>query len=225
MVLRPFPVDPGVMAAIRPMQYRDAEEAARLHEQAMGDSLWAKLGRPFLTELYRGLIDNRRFLGFVYEEDGRVGGFIAGTQDAGAMMNEVFRKRWFLLGPAALPGVLRRPSVVPLLLTTASYLGASKDEVLEVPAESLFCSFDPDLRGKRISGHINKVLFDELLSRGHRYVKITTETSNEGANRQLRSWGFEERGEFMFYGKEMLRYVLDLEACERVEAVSRHPAV
>lgn len=83
MALRPFPVDPGVMAAIRPMQYRDAEEAARLHEQAMGDSLWAKLGRRFLTELYRGLIDNRRFLGFVYEEDGRVGGFIAGSQDAG----------------------------------------------------------------------------------------------------------------------------------------------
>lgn len=225
MRLRPFPVDPAVLAAIRPMQYRDAADAARLHEQAMGDSLWAKLGQGFLTELYRGLIDNRHFLGFVYEEDGQVRGFIAGSTDASAMMSQVFRKRWFLLGPAAIPGVLRRPSVVPLLLTTASYFGASKDESLDVPAESLFCSFDPDLRGKRISGHINKVLFDELYARGHRFVKITTETSNEGANRQLQSWGFEERGKFVFYGKEMVRYVLDLEACERVEAVSRHPAV
>jgi hypothetical protein len=224
--IKPFPLDPTVMASIRSMRMVDVDRVAELHQAAMGNSLWAKLGQRFLSQLYRGLINNRRFLGFVYEEDGRVRGFIAGSTDAGAMMNEVFKSSWFLLGPAAFPRALQ-PGVLRHLLTTARYFAAS-DSVLEdqpVAAESLFCSFEPDLRGKRVSGHINKVLFDDMLARGIEAVKITTEVDNEGANRQLQSWGFVDRGHFTFYGKDMVTYVLDLPSCARVEAVLRHPTV
>ena len=91
--LSPFPVDPAVLAAIRPMQNRDAEPVAALHEAAMGSSLWAQLGRRFLVELYRGLVDSPYFLGFVYEEDGVVKGFIAGSIDAEPMMRTLMRSR------------------------------------------------------------------------------------------------------------------------------------
>ena len=222
---RPFTVDPAVMDRIRPMQFRDAPVVAAMHQAAMGNSLWAKLGHGFLTELYRGLIEDSRFLGFVYTEDEQIQGFIAGSTDASAMMGEVFKKRWFLLGPRAASGLLRKPMVIKHLVHTARYFAVSGDDELEVPAESLFCSFTPACRGKRISGHINKVLFDDLLARGHQHVKITTETDNEGANRQLKSWGFEDRGRFHFYGKEMVLYVLDLQASERVEAKLRHPTL
>lgn len=223
---RPFTVDPEVMAAIRPMQFRDAPRVAELHHAAMGNSLWAQLGLGFLTALYKQLMDSHRFLAFVYVEDGRVRGFIAGSSDPEAMFSETFRKSWLLLGPAALPA-LRKPPVLKKLLETARYFRASGNEDIGLPvqAESLFCSFEPNLRGKRISGHINKVLFDDLLARGHRYVKVTTEVDNEGANRQLRSWGFEDLHRFRFYGKDMVTYVLDLEASDRVEAILRHPAV
>ena len=205
--------------------FEDVPRVAELHHAAMGNSLWAKLGQRFLCELYRGLINNDRFLGFVYEEDGRIAGFIAGSSDASAMMRETFKKAWFLLGPSALPNALR-PDVLRHLATTARYFAQSDSVLAEaVPAESIFCSFEPGLRGKRISGHINKVLFDELLARGVPKVKITTEIDNEGANRQLSSWGFRDAGHFRFYGKDMVTYVLDLEHSSRVEAVSRHPAV
>jgi RimJ/RimL family protein N-acetyltransferase len=219
----PFPVDPEVLGRIRPLQQRDAERVAELHHAAMGNSLWAQLGRPFLATLYRAMVDSHRFLGFVYVEDGRVGGFIAGSLDTSAMYKEILGRRWMFIGPAAAWGILKRPVVLRQLWQTFRYFSVSGAE--DVPAESLFCSFVPDLRGKRVSGHINKVLFDELLSRGESRVKITTEVSNEGANRQLRSWGFEDKGRFRFYGKDMVTYVLDLAASPRVEAVSRHPAV
>ncbi len=207
------------------MRYMDAERVAELHQAAMGNSLWAKLGRPFLTELYRGLVESPLFLGFVYEEDQHIGGFIAGSVNAGAMMRQVYRKRFLTLGATASLGLMRRPRVLRHLAQTARYFQASQDEEFQIPAESLFCSFEPQLRGKRVSGHINKVLFDDLLARGHRHVKITTEVDNVGANRQLTSWGFVRRGEFDFYGKRMVRYVLDLEASDRVDPVSRHPSV
>ncbi len=234
--VKPLVVADAVWDSIRPMQFRDAPRVAELHRAAMGKSLWARLGLPFLTQLYQALVDDDRFLGFVYDEalddvagprsPRRVRGFIAGSTDTSAMFDHVFRSHWFLLGPAALPGVLGDPGVLRQLVHTARYFDASAPALsVDVPAESLFCSFEPDLRGRRVSGAINKVLFDDLLARGHRYVKITTEVDNEGANRQLRSWGFGDAGRFRFYGKDMVVYLLDLQASPRVQAISRHPSI
>lgn len=225
-VLSPFPIDPDVMDRIRPMRTEDARAVATLHHAAMGRSLWARLGRLFLCRLYQGLTRDPRFLAFVYEEDGRIRGFIAGTTDSAGLFGDTLKREApSLLGPVLL-GILRNPSVVlPLLQTAAYFRSSSADPTLEtVSAESFFCSFEPHLRGRRVSGHINKVLFDELLARGHERVKVTTEIDNPGSNRQLTSWGFENRGQFRYYGKDMVVYVLHLPSCPRVEAVRRHPA-
>ena len=218
---RPFEVDPSVMACIRPMRATDTDRVAQLHHAAMGTSLWATLGLRFLQAVYRILIDDDQFLGFVYEEEEHIGGFIAGSQDTEAMLKRTFGRAWLALGMASLPAALK-PRTLQKLLQTARYTDTSGGAHM---AESLFCSFEPALRGRRISGHINKVLFDELLARGHTAVKITTEVDNEGANRQLTSWGFVDAARFEFYGKPMVRYELDLESSERVSPVSRHPSV
>lgn len=220
--IKPLPHRPEILARIRPMQMRDARRVAELHQAAMGHSLWARLGIPFLNALYRALVDTPPFLAFVYEEEGRIRGFIAGSTDTTAMFREVFRRSWLPLGLRAVPGILRDPATVPLLVRTGTYFDVSG---ADVPAESLFCSFERDLRGTGVSNLINKVLFDDLCARGHSRVKITTEVDNEGANRQLTSWGFEPQARFRFYGKDMVRYVLDLTACPRVEPVSRHPSL
>lgn len=221
--IKPFPIDPEVIDRIRPMQYRDAERVAELHHAAMGHSVWAGLGQPFLATLYRAMIDSPLFFGFVYVEDSEVKGFIAGSTDTATMYRWVLRRRGMFVAPAALRGLATRPQLAAKLVETARYFGVSG--AADVPAESLFCSFVPELRGKRVSGHINKVLFDELYARGRTHVKVSTEIDNEGANRQLTSWGFEQRNTFRFYGKDMVTYVLDLAASPRVEASSRHPTV
>ena len=221
--MKPFEVDPDVMGRIRPIQYRDADRLASLHHAAMGQSLWAQLGEGFLASLYRSLVDSPLFVGFVYVEDGEVKGFIAGSLDTSAMYRDMLRRRGQFFLPAAALGLLRRPGLLPRLVQTARYGEVSG--AADVPGESLFCTFVPDLRGRRVSGHINKVLFDELRARGHTRVKITTEVDNEGANRQLQSWGFAQAARFRFYDKDMVTYVLDLEASPRVHPVSRHPAV
>ena len=219
---RPFTVDSNVMARIRPMQHRDAAAVAQQHHSAMGSSLWARLGLPFLEALYRALVDSPHFLAFVYEDEHGLGGFIAGSTDTPRMFRETLRAHYPAIAVAAAQGLARHPGVAIQLLRTGAYFDASGAEIL---GESLFCSFQARLRGTRVSGHINKVFFDELCARGHQRVKITTEADNVGANRQLRSWGFESDLTFDFYGKAMVRYVLDLEASPRVEPCSRHPAV
>ncbi len=215
--LSPFEVDPEILSRIRPMERQDLGHVCRLHAAAMGRSLWARLGRGFLRQVYAGLVSHPDFLGYVYVERGRPRGFIAGTADGPRMMGQVARQRAGRLALATAAGLLRDPGALRPLLETARYFSRSGVPGAEqILAESMFCTFEPNLRGKRVSGLINKVLFDELLDRGQRYVKITTEVNNEGAVRQLTSWGFERLGTFHFYGKEMLTWRLDLPACERV---------
>lgn len=217
-MIRPFEVDPEVMARIRPMRREDLDDVARLHHAAMGRSLWARLGRRFLVRVYQALIDHPSFLGAVYLEDGRIRGFIAGSEDTGVMLSHSFVRHGPRLALSAARGLVGDPGALVPLLETFAYGSRSGDGV---KAESLFCSFEPDLRGKRVSGHINKALFDELRARGHDRVKVTTEVDNEGARRQLESWGFLDDGRFRFYGKDMIRYVLDLAASPRVQPIRR----
>ena len=215
--LSPFTVNPEVLARIRPMAPGDLDHVCRLHAAAMGNSLWARLGQFFLRQVYAGLVAHPDFLGHVYLERGRVRGFIAGTENGPRMLRQVARSRAVRLAAATALGLLRDPGALRPLLETARYFSRSSVPGAEaILAESMFCSFEPNLRGKRVSGLINKVLFDELLSRGHSQVKITTEADNAGAIRQLTSWGFEELGRFRFYGKQMLTWRLDLSSCERV---------
>ena len=218
--LKPFPVDPEVLAAIRVMEPGDLTDVVRLHRAAMGNSLWAQLGDRFLTTLYTGFLRHPDFRGFVYEDEGRVRGFIAGSSHSGRMSRAVFIRHGPALLFAALPGVLRRPSLAGQLLQSGSYFSRTRVGG-DVTAESMFCSFEPELRGRRVAGLINKVLFDELAALGHRYLKITTEIDNLGAVRQLTSWGFERLDEFDFYGKRMLVWRLDLQESDRVEPIRR----
>lgn len=220
--LSPFPVDPEVMDAIRPMARRDLSRVVALHQAAMGNSLWGQLGTPFLMTLYRAMLEHPAFIGFVYEEKSRVRGFIAGSSDTRSLFNDVLRTHGPALIVPTLQGLIRNPGALRELVQTPLYFRRSGVPGDTLHVESLFCSFEPDLRGKRISGHINKVLFDELRARGETRVKITTELDNEGAVRQLTSWGFEELGQFTFYGKSMRVFVLDLLSCPRVEPVSRY---
>jgi hypothetical protein len=219
--VKPLPPDPEVLERIREMRADDVPEVAALHRADMGSSLWAQCGERFLREVYRGLLSAPDFRGFVYVEEGRVGGFIAGTTHGPRMFRKLYMRLAPRLALALLPVLPFRPQIAWYLLQSFFYAGRSRLSGLEsTVAESLFCSFRPELRGKRISGLINKVLFDQLASEGHESVLITTDADNPLSARQLTSWGFERLGRFRFYGKEMIAWRLDLLACPRVEAVS-----
>ncbi|MBL8619328.1 MAG: GNAT family N-acetyltransferase [Deltaproteobacteria bacterium] len=220
--MKPLHVDPEVLGRIVPMLAVHAEAVATLHAADMGDSLWARLGPRFLRTLYRLLIDEEGFLGFVYVEGGRVRGFIAGSTAPDPMMGRLLRRGGFLLAPAALPWALW-PPITRRLLDTPRYAQVSAVDGAEVQAESLFCTVEPELRGQKVAGLLNLVLFEELLSRGYPAIKVTTELANTAARRQLRSWGFAERGQFSFYGKEMVVTTLPLAGHPRLRARGRHP--
>ena len=57
-----------------------------------------QLGQRFLRQVYKGMLESPSFIGFVYEEEGMVEGFVAGSQDTSTMMKQVFRDKAHRLG-------------------------------------------------------------------------------------------------------------------------------
>lgn len=220
--LSDFPIDKQVLSRIRPMVQKDVPAVSKMHAMTMADTLWGKLGEPFLQTLYGALLTHPDFLGYVYVEDETVRGFIAGTLNGPQMMKQTFRANTAKILRATAKGLAGHPKSAFLLARTFGYFKTSQLPGLEnIRAESMFCSFAGELRGTRISGVINKVLFDEVAANGHKFIKITSEADNRGAIRQLTSWGFENLGVFHFYGKDMIAWRLNLENCERVNPKDR----
>ena len=99
------------------MRWSDVQRVSHLHAQAMGDSLWAKLGESFLQEVYKALLCTEEALGFVYEIENSIEGFILGSTNTSEMMQSAFKQRGFQMGIGAIKGI-RNPSVLRTILET-----------------------------------------------------------------------------------------------------------
>lgn len=200
------------------MERDDIEQVAEQHCRAMGHSLWAQLGKPFLQALYTSLLQDPLFVAYVYAEGQEVQGFVAGSVDVPRTFSKLWREHWQQLLRPALAGVIRNPHLIGSLISTPFYFkrSAPTQRAETVKAESLFCSFKPNLRGTRAAGHINRTLFKHFLKAGCRYIKITTETDNEASLRQLSHWGFSIEERFNFYGKDMYTLIMDLSTNPRL---------
>ncbi|MCB9489744.1 MAG: hypothetical protein H6684_13510 [Deltaproteobacteria bacterium] len=221
--LPPLQLDPRWYNHVRPLMRGDVTTVAELHAKGMGTTLWGSFGRHFLEALYRAMLDDPDFVAFVFEENRIVRGFIVGSTDGSNMMKRTFRKAFWKLLPHVVKAGYRDPALIREALATPRYFAKSAtDSRARDAAESFFCYIQEEWRGTRISGLMNKFLFDELLFRGFQRVKITTEADNDGALRQLDSWGFEPVGEFEFYAKKMTTHLLELHICSRVQPVRRH---
>ena len=120
----PFTPDPVVLSHIRPIRWSDVRRISHLHAQAMGDSLWAKLGESFLQEVYKGLLCTEEAIGFVYELEGNIEGFIFGSTNTSKMMHSAFKQRGIRIGFGAIKGI-RNPKVLMTILDTPKYFQSS----------------------------------------------------------------------------------------------------
>ena len=216
--ITPFLINEEMMSHIRPMRNTDIEQVAEQHYRAMGHSLWAQLGKPFLQALYTSLLQDPLFVAYVYAEGKEVQGFVAGSLDVPRTFSRLWRQHWWQLLLPTLTGLAHCPHLIGSLISTPFYFkrSAPSQRIEAIKAESLFCSFKPNLRGTRAAGHINRVLFKHFLSAGCRYIKITTETDNEASLRQLGHWGFAIEERFNFYGKDMYTLIMDLSTNPRL---------
>lgn len=183
---------------IRKAATRDARRIAELHEELLGDSIFVRLGRPFLEGFYYTLLaeDDVAFA-YVCEEDGRIIGFAAMAVSHERFYGQV-RKRLFRLGSAILRSIVAKPATVGAVLQAASFM-ARKDSLIDCDAagELLQIAVHPDFRARgpggketpyfaakrvRVAQELFRRCMDELARRGVKDYRIMTGDDNSSSN-------------------------------------------
>ena len=174
-----------------------------------GNPLWAQLGQRFLREIYRGMLHPyfSRFCVRRTRTNRRIHRWFRNTS---TMMKQVFLSRFHRLSVAGILG-LRNPAVIKHLdRDPYTFETAMLRTVMRYSAESSFARSLLSSEGKvcRVtSTKCSSIPYSTKgIARSKSQRKRTTKVPIVSSN----LWGFEQRGLFHFYGKEMILYVLDL---------------
>lgn len=166
--LRPF--RPGDETAIAEVCVRTADDGADATGLLDDDALWpAVFALPYVAR--------HPDLAFVAEVDGRVVGYVVGTDDTAAF-EEWFRREWWPAAGArwARPGAGRQAEV----LAYADARGAAGEHAGEHPAH-LHIDLLPEAQGRGLGRLLIETFAEALRARGVPGVHLVASAANEGA--------------------------------------------
>jgi len=197
---------------LRKMEEKDIPVVVKLHAGYIPGALFPKLGSKFMYALYRTMIDLDSAANYVWEADeedqehaGKTVGFITATTDSSVLFRQVLIKNLPLFLWRTFLYLLGNPLRIGDVWETATYSRLAK--VPGVTAELLFIAIDRNFRKKNISDDLVNKCIEWAKEKGHKKIKVTTYTTNRGANSLLERLGFECARKEPFRDKEINLYV------------------
>ena len=180
------------MIQIRELQHEDKQLIsllAVLHKSAFPRFFLTQLGLPFLRTLYNGYLEDENSGIIVAEDDGKLFGFIAYSNDYPSFYRGLIKKHIIKFGFCSLGAAIRHPSFIKRLF------GAFKKSKSVVKPEKYveLASICVDLKNE--GKGIGSLLIDYLKSNVdfgvYSYINLETDANdNEKANRFYVKNGF-----------------------------------
>lgn len=112
---------------VRPLERQDAGAAAAVHAEAFPSFFLSSLGERFLRQLYLAFAQAEDVVAVVVEVDGRLAGAAAGPLQPAGFFRRLAMRRTLQFAIAALPAVLRRPSIGRKVVGGLRYRGPDTD--------------------------------------------------------------------------------------------------
>lgn len=192
---------------IRQMETRDMEAVTQLHSEALRIGFLSTLGEDFLGIIYEGITASDLGIIFVYEEDEKVTGYIAGSMDTQRLFREIYRRKLPRLAGNLAFKVVRQPGIIRNLVRSSRYPGMAGDSV---PAELLSIAVVEDARGKGIGSALVEALIEYFRKHGVDRFKVSVDQRLPGVDKFYESLGFELSNTIDIYEKKMDIYVFDI---------------
>jgi len=197
------------MMHIGTMHPSDASYIADFHRQSISSGFISTLPIAFIKRLYI-YINTSPFSTVLVskDEEGRVGGYIAGTISTAGMYKWILGRHAISLGLSALPACLSLPAIKNVIETlwygfyNKSDSGASAAE----GAELLSIVVSPDFRRKNIGRGLVAAFERYLLDKKISSYTVTTHAANAISTSFYRGLGFVEARRFMHHGNEMISF-------------------
>ncbi len=190
----------------------DIDAIVRLHTVAFPGFFLTSLGGSFLRLLYRAFLDVDGGICIIAQDGDGVQGVVVGTADPSSFFTTLRRKRGALFALAAIPGLLRNPSLVVRKCMWALFYRGERPAAL--PGAGLLSSVavSPEMSSRGIGQKLVDTFCEELCRHGAESVYlITDETDNERVNRFYRKCGFHLVDTFeRFEKRRMNRWAKDI---------------
>ena len=184
------------MITIRAMQRADVADVTRTHVAAFPNFFLTFLGAPFLRQLYRGIVDDATGISYVAELDGKIVGFVAGTDTPARFYSRLLRQRFVHFGLASVGPILRRPMIVKRLLRAFSK-GKAAPEATTARAELMSLAVLPSVQGGGAGRKLVDAFMGEAQRRGSALVFLTTDArGNDGVNHFYENQRFRRTRQF-----------------------------
>lgn len=169
------------------------------------------LGPQFLSIFYSAVSSAPEGIAFVYlNEAGIPSGFVAGTSNPRGFYSRLLMRHWFRFAMAAIPSVLRKPSIVSRVARAVFH--PSDNPVGDDVAGLFSIGVLPELQGTGTGKKLVQAFLEEARHRGCKRVFLTTDQdNNDVVNAFYVKLGFSVERRFVTpEGRRMNEYWLTL---------------
>ena len=171
----------------------EVDAVARLHRVVLGYTLNGELGEAHLRRLYRGLLISRYGIVFRARDTDIAGtplvGFVSGTGDAARLQADLLRTPGTRIALSLAAGLLRRPWLLPKLVTQALINRPVIHARRVVTATLLTVGVRPDYGRRGIGGNLVRALQEDFRGGGFRNFHFNTLNTNDYARGFYRDLG------------------------------------
>jgi ribosomal protein S18 acetylase RimI-like enzyme len=196
--------------SVRLMLMADIPGVVDIHLQSFPGFFLSFLGCRFLRELYFGILKDPAGIAYVYEDQGRMLGFVAGTSHPAGFYSRLLYRRWWRFALAALAPVLKSPMIILRLLRAIR----KPQDVSSQPGVGTLMSIavSPEAQGRGLGQVLVKAFLEGAIDRKLKHVDLTTDrNNNDSVNQFYQRMGFRCSRTFVTpEGREMNEYVIDL---------------
>lgn len=189
----------------------DVPTLVSMHLRAFPGFFLARLGGPFLRQLYLGyLSDPDAVVSIVRSRDGRVVGACVGSVRPSGFFFRLLRRQFFGFAAASTLAIVRDPRTTPRLLSALKYRG-DLPPGLDGALLSSLC-VDPDHQNAGIGRALEEGWCAQAFERGARAAFLTTDADdNEAVNRFYERGGWRLSDQYLTrQGRRMNRYRREL---------------
>jgi ribosomal protein S18 acetylase RimI-like enzyme len=195
---------------LRMMKDYDLKQVVTIHLLSFQGFFLSFLGMHFLLELYKGILSDPSGIAIVFEQQGSILGFVAGTDHPGDFYKRLLKKRWCRFGLASIPAIIKNPLVVLRLIRAISL---PKQVTAENGRGTLMSiAVFPGEQNRGIGRQLLHAFLAESAKRGLRQVDLTTDNLNNApVNTFYLREGFSRSRSFITpEGREMNEYLIEL---------------
>ena len=170
---------------VEKMSNSKIREVVELHMECFKDSFLTSLDRGVLTRMYENYVISELGRAYVYVENGKVIGFVAGAINPSVYNNQMLRKRGFHVLWPLLKRAINEPKILVSMARRnfGGFFRPDKSEDAYRKAALDVICVQQKYRGKGIARQLARIFLDELRESGVSNVALGVSPENISARR------------------------------------------